>query len=123
MDACNPGYYHADDLGIECIDLTEQYTFNVGNCLKYMFRLHGKNTVTENLDKARYYAHRARLRGERCQPVMPNGTHDAAHMIHTLARHDWQHAAPFWTAVLACHMGEADTAAVAATLDELHDTL
>lgn len=122
MDTFNPDYYQ-NDLGFECIDLTEQYSFNAGNCLKYMFRLHGKNTVSENLGKAAWYARRAHRHGERFRPVLPSDSNDADRLLRTLAENDWQHVAPFWDTVAACHAGAADTEDVMNTIDQLIATI
>lgn len=119
MDALNPDYYRPADLGFECIDLTERYTFNTGNCLKYMFRLDDKDTPRKNAGKARWYAQRAMRRGEPFRPVLDGDIPGAARMLRTLAERDHQHAAPFWTAMLGCLTGDADGDDVAATLGEL----
>ena len=62
--------------------------FTVGNCLKYMFRLHGKNTSHENLGKARWYARRAQSHGERFRPIHETDIPETIGMLRTLIQHD-----------------------------------
>lgn len=48
----------------ECILLAEQYSFNVGNMIKYMWRHKDKGHPKEDLEKALWYAQRAKANGE-----------------------------------------------------------
>lgn len=45
---------------IQCVDVAEQFNFNLGNVLKYIWRAGKKdqNTEIEDLEKARYYIER-----------------------------------------------------------------
>lgn len=123
MDAINPDYYRPDDLGFECIDLTERYPFNTGNAIKYMFRLDGKDTPARNAGKAQWYARRAQRHGEDFRPIRREDMDGAALMLRILADRDHQHAAPFWRAMLACLTGDADGDDVAAALDAMADQI
>lgn len=49
--------------GVECIDIAEHLSFNVGNALKYVWRRHAKGDPVENLRKAEWYLRRAREYG------------------------------------------------------------
>ena len=122
MDMFNPDYYRLNGLGFECIDLTERYSFNVGNCRKYMVRLHGKNTAHENLGKARWYARRAQAHGERFRPIHETDMPETIGMLRTLIQHDWQHASMFWASVLDCHTGSGDTTSIIDAINELDTT-
>jgi len=56
----HPSHYNASPSGIECIDVVEHMTFNVGNAVKYLWR-HGlkpsASSVTD-LKKAAWYIQR-----------------------------------------------------------------
>lgn len=53
----HPPHYTAHPSGVECIDITEYYNFNVGNAIKYLWRAEQKNGV-EDLKKAAWYVAR-----------------------------------------------------------------
>ena len=56
----SPSHYTSDPSGIECIEITENWDFLLGNTLKYMWR-HGKKATAssiEDLEKARWYLDR-----------------------------------------------------------------
>lgn len=53
--------------GIECIDVTENMGFNIGNAVKYLWREGFKGKSIEDLRKARWYIDREiakRMKGE-----------------------------------------------------------
>ena len=50
---------HYENGPFECILLTEQYSFNVGNMIKYVWRHKAKGHPKEDLEKALWYAQRA----------------------------------------------------------------
>lgn len=50
---------HYESGPFECILLTEQYSFNVGNMLKYVWRHRLKGHPREDLEKAIWYGRRA----------------------------------------------------------------
>lgn len=52
----HPGHYN-NIKGIECIDVVEYFTFNLGNTLKYLWRAGHKDKAKEieDLEKARWY--------------------------------------------------------------------
>jgi len=54
----HPSHYTSHPSGVECIDVTEHYNFNVGNCIKYVWRAGLKNDAIEDLKKARWYLDR-----------------------------------------------------------------
>lgn len=59
-DAVNhPPHYTSHPSGVECITVTEHMNFNLGNAVKYIWRvgLKSKDPVTD-LQKARWYIDR-----------------------------------------------------------------
>lgn len=50
----HPQHYTAHPSGVECIEITRNMTFDVGNAFKYVFRAEGKNG-RQDLEKARWY--------------------------------------------------------------------
>lgn len=64
-DAVNhPVHYTSHPAGIECIQVTEHMTFNLGNVVKYVWRFDGKGGV-QDLKKAAWYLQREIERLER----------------------------------------------------------
>lgn len=55
----HPSHYTQHPSGVECIDVVEHMTFNVGNAMKYCWRagLKGEAHI-EDLKKARWYLDR-----------------------------------------------------------------
>lgn len=55
----HPSHYTSHPSGIECIQITEHMNFNLGNCVKYVWRadLKSKNPI-QDLQKARWYIDR-----------------------------------------------------------------
>ena len=51
----HPHHYTAHPSGIECIDVAEHMSFNIGNAVKYLWRVDLKDDPIENLRKARWY--------------------------------------------------------------------
>lgn len=54
----HPDHYNSHPSGIECIDVVEHMTFNVGNAMKYLWRADHKGTSIEDLKKAAWYVAR-----------------------------------------------------------------
>jgi hypothetical protein len=50
-----PPHYRSHASGIECIDVVEHMTFNVGNTVKYCWRAGLKGDIIEDLKKAAWY--------------------------------------------------------------------
>ncbi len=55
-----PKHYNSHPSGIECIQVTEHYNFNIGNCMKYLWRqgLKKENSNIQDLKKAEWYLKR-----------------------------------------------------------------
>lgn len=60
----HPTHYTGRNIGYECIDIVQYQTFCVGNTIKYLWRYKDKGTPLEDLEKARWYAHRAHVMQE-----------------------------------------------------------
>jgi len=54
----HPEHYTAHPSGIECIEITEHFCFNLGNALKYIWRCGLKLDAIEDLKKAKWYIER-----------------------------------------------------------------
>jgi hypothetical protein len=56
----HPKHYTTHPAGIECIDVVEHMTFNLGNAVKYVWRagLKPETTAITDLQKARWYVDR-----------------------------------------------------------------
>ena len=53
-----PPHYTSHPSGIECIQVTEHMTFNLGNAVKYIWRADLKHDAIEDLQKAKWYIER-----------------------------------------------------------------
>lgn len=53
----NPKHYNSHASGVECIDVTKNMNFCLGNAFKYIFRHRDKNGL-EDLKKAKWYLQR-----------------------------------------------------------------
>lgn len=54
----HPAHYNAHPSGVECIDIVEHMSFNVGNAIKYLWRADEKGRPIEDLEKAAWYIRR-----------------------------------------------------------------
>jgi hypothetical protein len=54
----HPAHYNASPSGVECIDIAEHMSFNLGNALKYLWRADHKGNAIEDLEKASWYISR-----------------------------------------------------------------
>ena len=54
----HPDHYNKHPSGIECIDVIEHMPFNLGNAIKYIWRLSYKGSAIEQLEKAIWYLER-----------------------------------------------------------------
>lgn len=57
MSKTNPDYYKKHPSGVECIEITRHFNFNLGNVIKYIWRAGKKDEKThlEDLKKAFWY--------------------------------------------------------------------
>ena len=59
VDVVNmPPHYTQHPSGVECIQITEHMSFNLGNAVKYIWRCDIKKNAIEDLEKARWYLDR-----------------------------------------------------------------
>ena len=54
----HPPHYNAHPSGVECIQIVEHMSFNVGNAVKYLWRADEKGAPLEDLKKAAWYINR-----------------------------------------------------------------
>ena len=54
----HPKHYTSHPSGVECIEITEHFNFNIGNAIKYCWRAGLKGKEVEDLRKARWYMDR-----------------------------------------------------------------
>lgn len=54
----HPKHYTQHPSGVECIQVTEHFNFNIGNAVKYLWRAGLKGDALEDLQKARWYVTR-----------------------------------------------------------------
>ena len=67
-----PPHYRWLPNGVEAIDITENFNFNLGNSLKYIIRSNHKGSELQDLKKARWYIDREITRMERKRNIDPN---------------------------------------------------
>lgn len=58
----HPEHYNSHPSGVECIDVVEHMTFNLGNAVKYIWRADLKGNTVQDLDKAIWYIQREKQR-------------------------------------------------------------
>lgn len=63
----HPSHYTNHPSGIECIQITEHMSFNVGNAIKYLWRADEKGAPLQDLKKAAWYINREIAKRERAQ--------------------------------------------------------
>lgn len=57
-DPINPQHYKSHPTGMECIDIIEHFSLNIGTAIKYLWRCCLKGSTIEDLKKARWYVDR-----------------------------------------------------------------
>lgn len=57
-DVNHPQHYTSHPSGVECIQITEHMSFNLGNALKYIWRCDLKRDAIQDLEKAKFYLDR-----------------------------------------------------------------
>jgi hypothetical protein len=51
----HPSHYMQHPSGVECIRITEHFSFSIGNAIKYLWRAGLKGNALEDLRKAAWY--------------------------------------------------------------------
>lgn len=54
----SPAHYTSHPSGVECITITEHFSFLRGNAIKYLWRAGEKGSLLDDLKKARWYVDR-----------------------------------------------------------------
>ena len=68
----HPAHYTSHPSGVECIDVTEHMSFNLGNAIKYIWRAGQKGDFHEDLEKAIFYLRRESDRVARSPQERPS---------------------------------------------------
>jgi hypothetical protein len=63
----HPKHYTSHKSGVECIQITEWMSFNLGNVVKYLWRADDKGAPIEDLKKAKWNLEREIERREKMQ--------------------------------------------------------
>lgn len=73
----HPRHYNAHPSGIECIQIVEHMSFNLGNAFKYLWRAGLKDNQTQDIQNALWYVARERGRRDRMfdRRVRPGQVH------------------------------------------------
>lgn len=61
----HPKHYNSHPAGVECIDVIEHMTFNVGTAIKHLWRAGLKDDILQDLRKAAWYIQREIERREK----------------------------------------------------------
>lgn len=61
----SPKHYTSHPSGVECIQITEHMSFNLGNAIKYLWRADEKGAPLDDLRKAAWYIQREIAKRER----------------------------------------------------------
>ena len=75
-DPTNPRHYRTHPSGVECIQITEHFNFNLGNVIKYVWRhLHRNSGKIQDIEKAKWYLEREikRIRKENTKRILAAG--------------------------------------------------
>ncbi|MBW3093084.1 DUF3310 domain-containing protein [Bifidobacterium sp. 82T10] len=107
----SPNHYTRSHPGMECIGLTEDTSFCLGNAIKYLWRYHSKGRPVEDLEKARWYLCRCI---DRCERIA--WTRQQRDMLSKLALED---SAPYVEIALWADLHQGDLDATLYHLDTL----
>lgn len=92
----HPSHYTSHPSGIECIEITRLLGFDLGNCVKYVWRRGDKGNPAQDLDKSVFYLND----GERKAPETLYVPAQAADLLYQVAAYEPDPiAADFYRAV------------------------
>jgi hypothetical protein len=74
-----PKHYTSHPSGVECIEISEKLSFNLGNAFKYVFRRDDKENTLQDVSKAEWYLKREIGRLEGLIETMPASVHLLIH--------------------------------------------
>lgn len=63
----HPPHYCSHPSGVECIQITEHMSFNLGNAIKYLWRADEKGAPLDDLRKAAWYIQREIAKREKAK--------------------------------------------------------
>lgn len=69
----HPKHYTSHPSGVECIQITEHMSFNLGNAVKYLWRADEKGTPITDLEKAVWYISREIAKRQRAVDSLRQG--------------------------------------------------
>ena len=72
----HPSHYVGQVPGIECIQVSEHFNFNLGNAIKYIWRVDSKDDPLVNLEKAIWYLQREIKRRSTPPHVVDDGVRE-----------------------------------------------
>jgi hypothetical protein len=81
----HPKHYTSHPSGVECIEISEKLSFNLGNAFKYVFRRNDKENAYQDLSKAEWYLKREIGRLEGLLEHTPGAFISAIHPALTIA--------------------------------------
>lgn len=81
----HPKHYTGHASGVECIELSEKLSFNLGNAFKYVFRRDDKENTYQDLSKAEWYLKREIGRLTVLMETMPASVELLIHPAITMA--------------------------------------
>ena len=99
----HPTHYTSHPSGIECIQITEHFNFNIGNVIKYVWRAGLKNSILENLLKAQWYLAREIERIEKGIIKTMNSSNDVSTTSKEYARGPIEDAKPNQAGIYSMH--------------------
>lgn len=84
----HPEHHNKHPAGIECIDVIEPFTFNVGSAVKYLWRAGLKGDAIEDLMKAHWFVVReiGRLKRGEVQDELRRRLHEHLEFIQAAAQ-------------------------------------
>jgi len=85
-DSINPGHYRSHSTGIQCIEIAENLSFNIGNAFKYLFRRGLKGSALEDTQKAAWYLRREEARLHSIEEFVPSKSLGPRYEVSTLGR-------------------------------------
>lgn len=72
----HPPHYTSHPSGVECIQVTEHMSFNLGNVVKYIWRADLKGSLIEDLKKAKWYLEREIEKREKAEGTVKEQLHN-----------------------------------------------
>jgi len=78
----HPDHYTDVVPGVECIQVTEHFSFTRGNAIKYLWRAGAKGNLRQDLEKAKWYIQRELDSLERAVSMTTEPSPQTGQLIH-----------------------------------------